>query len=259
MDVSTEGTASDFRYTILGEGGSEYIRSHVFKTALETERQMWRSDAPDHAAITPKNYTFEDRGGQPVGLARIGVKPKRKDLLLVDGSIFLRPDDGDLVTVEGTLSKNPSFWVRHVKVVGHYERIAGVRLPVAFESVANIVIAGESTFTMTYDYEMVNGQQRTAGSPVPPDVRQAVSAAVRTSGMACVSASSCPAAAAASPERHSLCALVIPDRRPRAPFRLRPSESVRIQPGPVPPTYSMTRSICQRAFPSIRGYFRRAD
>ena len=158
MDVSTEGTASDFRYTILGEGGSDYIRSHVFRTALETERQMWRSDAPDHAAITPKNYTFEDRGAQPAGLARVGVKPKRKDLLLVDGSIFLRPDDGDLVTVDGTLSKNPSLWVRHVRVVGHYERIAGVRLPVAFESVANIVIAGESTFTMTYNYEMVNGQ-----------------------------------------------------------------------------------------------------
>jgi hypothetical protein len=159
MDVSTEGTASDFTYTILGEGGSDYIRSHVFKTALETERQMWRSDAPDHAAITPKNYTFEDRGGQPAGLAQVGVKPKRKDLLLVDGSIFLRPDDGDLVTVEGMLSKNPSFWVRHIKVVGHYERIAGVRLPVAFESVANVVIAGESRFSMTYDYEMVNGQR----------------------------------------------------------------------------------------------------
>src|SRR5258705_12114805 len=30
MDVSTEGTPSDFRYTILGEGGSDYIRSRVF-------------------------------------------------------------------------------------------------------------------------------------------------------------------------------------------------------------------------------------
>jgi hypothetical protein len=119
---------------------------------------MWLSDAPDHAVLTPENYTFEDRGTEPAGLAHVGVKPKRKDLLLVDGSIFLRPDDGDLVTVDGTLAKNPSFWVRHVQVVGHYERIAGVRLPVAFESVANVVIAGKSTFTMTYDYEMVNGQ-----------------------------------------------------------------------------------------------------
>ena len=47
--------------------------------------------------------------------------------------------------------------MRRVEVVGHYQRIAGVRLPVAFESVANVVIAGKSTFTMTYDYETVNG------------------------------------------------------------------------------------------------------
>jgi hypothetical protein len=159
MDVNTEGTPSDFRYTILAESGSDYIRSHVFKSALETERKMWLSDAADRGAITPKNYTFDDRGAEPAGLAQVGVKPKRKDLLLLDGSIFLRPDDGDLVTVKGTLSKNPSLWVRHIEVVGHYERIAGVRLPVAFESVANVVIAGESRFTMTYDYQMVNGQQ----------------------------------------------------------------------------------------------------
>jgi hypothetical protein len=159
MDVYTEGTDSTFGYTILGEGGSDYIRSHVFKNALETERKLWASNEPDRSAITPENYTFEDRGADAAGRARVLVRPKRKDLLLLDGSIFLRPDDGDLVEVQGELSKNPSFWTRRVEVTGHYERIAGVRLPVAFESVANILVVGKSTFTMTYDYEMVNGQQ----------------------------------------------------------------------------------------------------
>jgi hypothetical protein len=158
MDVNTEGTTSGFSYTILGEGGSDYIRSHVFKAALEMERTMWLSDTPNRTAITRANYSFEDRGVEPAGLTHLAVKPKRKDLFLVDGSIFLRPD-GDLVTVEGTLSKNPSFWVRHVEVVGRYERLAGVRVPVAFESVANVLMAGRSTFSMTYDYDMVNGQE----------------------------------------------------------------------------------------------------
>jgi hypothetical protein len=159
MDVYTEGTASSLNYTILGEGGSDYIRSHVFRNALETERKMWASSAPDRSAITSENYTFDDSGDEATGLARVGVRPKRKDLLLVDGSIFLRRDDGELVKVEGALSKNPSFWTRGVEVTGHYERIAGVRLPVAFESVANVLVVGKSTFTMTYDYEMVNGQE----------------------------------------------------------------------------------------------------
>jgi hypothetical protein len=161
MDVYTEGTSSSLSYTILGEGGSDYIRSHVFEDTLDTERRMWASDAPDRSAITPENYTFEDQGADAAGLARVLVRPKRRDLLLLDGLIFLRPDDGDLVEVQGALSKNPSFWTRRVEITGHYERIAGVRLPVAFESVANVLVVGRSTFTMTYDYEMVNGQQMT--------------------------------------------------------------------------------------------------
>jgi hypothetical protein len=157
MDIDTWGTPDGFQYTIVGEGGSDYIRSHVFKSSLELERQLWRSDASPRA-VTPENYMFDDRGSSS-GLAEVGVTPRRKDVFLLDGSIFLRPDDGDLVRAEGLLAKNPSFWTRHVNVVGHYERIAGVRLPVAFESTANIVIAGACSFTMTYDYEMVNGQQ----------------------------------------------------------------------------------------------------
>ena len=156
MDIDTEGTPDGFRYTIAGEGGSDYIRSHVFKPALETESHLWASDTSNRA-VTPENYMFDDRG-LASGLAEVGVKPRRKDVFLLDGSIFLRPEDGDLVRVEGKLTKNPSFWTRHVQVVGHYERIAGVRLPVAFESTASIVIAGTCSFTMTYDYETVNGQ-----------------------------------------------------------------------------------------------------
>jgi hypothetical protein len=156
MDIDTEGTPDSFHYTIVGEGGSDYIRSHVFKSSLETERHLWTSDASNRA-VTPENYMFDDRG-LASGLAEVRVTPRRKEVFLLDGSIFLRPEDGDLVRVEGTLTKNPSFWTRHVQVVGHYERIAGVRLPVAFESTASIVIAGTCSFTMTYDYEMVNGQ-----------------------------------------------------------------------------------------------------
>src|SRR5207253_7971729 len=88
-----------------------------------------------------------------------------KDVLLVDGSIFVRPEDGDLVRVEGRLSKAPSFWTRRVEIVRWYQRFVGVRMPTALESVANLVVAGRSTFRMRYDYETVNGIR--VGSPQP--------------------------------------------------------------------------------------------
>lgn len=161
MHVWTEADASGFRYEIAGTGGSRYVRDRLFMPALETERVMW--GAGNRGAITPDNYLFEDRGADSTGLARIGVKPRRKDVLLVNGSIFLRPEDGDLVRIEGSLSKTPSFWTRRVEIVRRYERIAGARVPVEFESVASILIAGRSTFTMTYEYESVNGQR--VGTP----------------------------------------------------------------------------------------------
>jgi hypothetical protein len=45
-----------------------------------------------------------------------------------------------------------------VQITRWYDRFAGVRMPTALESVANVRIAGTSTFRMTYEYESVNGQ-----------------------------------------------------------------------------------------------------
>ena len=124
------------------------------------------ADVAVFAAIEfPVGMEVVDRGAEATGLVWLGVTPKRKDLLLLDGSIFLRPEDGDLVRVQGLLSKNPSFWTRHVEITRHYERIAGVRLPVAFESVANVLLAGKSTFKMTYTYQTVNGQPISTSVP----------------------------------------------------------------------------------------------
>src|SRR2546427_9592803 len=81
MDVWTEIDASGFRYRIVAEEGSDYIRSHVFREALEAERRVWASDAPGKASFTPANYNFRERGGEPDGLAALLVKPRRKDVL----------------------------------------------------------------------------------------------------------------------------------------------------------------------------------
>ena len=165
MDVWTEADASGFRYEIASQGGSGYIRSRVFTAALEAERKISAAGAGRLVAITPDNYLFEDRGAGPSGLAWVGLTPRRKELMLVQGSIFLRPEDGDLVRIQGSLAKPPSFWIRQVDIDRRYERIGGARMPVSLQSVARVLVAGKSTFTVTYQYETVNGLH--VGSPVP--------------------------------------------------------------------------------------------
>lgn len=166
MDVWTEADASGFRYQIARESGSLYIRDHVFTAALEAERDAW-GETDGRGTISAENYEFGDcnataglgSAATVTTVACVGLKPRRKDVLLVNGAIFLKPEDGDLVRIEGSLSKAPSFWTRRVDIVRRYERIAGVRLPVALESVASLRLAGASTFTMTYQYESVNGRR----------------------------------------------------------------------------------------------------
>jgi hypothetical protein len=173
MDVWTEADTSGFHYTIVCEDGSDYIRSKVFRATLDTEREMWKPGTPDQGALTPANYVFEERGAQPDGLTSLGMKPRRKGVLLVDGSIFLNPDDGELVRMEGQLSKTPSFWTKRVEIVRWYQRINGFRMPTALESVANVRVAGISTFRMTYEYESIDGQH--VGNPQPRAIARASS------------------------------------------------------------------------------------
>jgi hypothetical protein len=154
-----------FRYQIVDEGGSGYIRNKVLRAALEGEQKIWEDREPQKASFNHDNYVFGDGAVAADGLASVGVKPKRKDVLLVEGAIFVQPSDGELSRIEGKLSKTPSFWTRRVDVVRRYERKGGVRVPVAIESVAHVLIAGRSTFKMTYEYQTINGQH--VGDPQP--------------------------------------------------------------------------------------------
>jgi hypothetical protein len=170
MDAWAElDPSGGFRYEIVSEGGSHYIRNHVFRGTLERERKAWHSGAPERASLTPANYEFAPTAVEDDGLASIAVTPRRDDILLIEGSIFLRPSDGELIRVEGELSKNPSFWTRHVHIVRRYARFAGVRLPVELETTAKVLFAGESSFRMTYEYASVNGER--VGDPQPRTAR----------------------------------------------------------------------------------------
>jgi len=159
--------STGFLYQIIGEGGSGFVRGKVLRPWLEREKKMWDDGDPERASLSHANYAFVDRGLTPDGLSQLDVTSRRKDVLLVDGSIFVNPNDGDLVRIEGRLSKSPSFWTRRVEVVRHYQRINSVRVPVAIETIASVLIAGRSTFKMTYQYETINGSPVVAPQPGP--------------------------------------------------------------------------------------------
>jgi hypothetical protein len=146
-----------FSYTIVSETGSDYIRDKVLRPLLETEARVLASGDPSRSALTTDNY---DIGGGELaepGIVKLLAKPRRKEVSLIDGAVFITSDDADLVRVEGRMAKNPSFWTTRVNLVRRYDRIGGVRVPVRLDSTAQIRFAGESSLSMVYDYEMING------------------------------------------------------------------------------------------------------
>ena len=165
MDAWTELEGSTFRYEIVSERGSENVRNRVLRALLKREQELIAAGNPDRAELTPSNYSFAEETAGP-GVRYVNIKPKRKDVLLVDGRMVLSEDGRELLRVEGVLAKNPSFWTSLVNVIRHYARLDGVRVPIATESIARVKIAGLSRLNVDYEYESINGR------PVSPAARR---------------------------------------------------------------------------------------
>jgi hypothetical protein len=146
-----------FRYEILSESGSSVIRAKVLRAALAAEQHASQRAEAGRAALTEVNYEFTSAGADADGLARVGLQPRRDDAMLIKGAVVLDPESADLLRLEGTLIKRPSFWTRGVHVTRTYARLLGVRVPVSMESRAEVLIVGSSFFSMTYDYSSING------------------------------------------------------------------------------------------------------
>src|SRR5262245_1770423 len=158
MEVRTElAPNSGFSFTVVAEGGSEYICKRVLRPILEGEQEIVDRGDAARSALTLDNYDMLREEAVDGGLVRLFVKPRRQERTLIDGSLLVTEGDADLVRVTGRLAKNPSFWTKRVDIIRSYGRIAGVRVPLRIESVAQVRIVGPSAMTMTYRYEMVNG------------------------------------------------------------------------------------------------------
>ncbi|HEX7018712.1 MAG TPA: hypothetical protein VF159_01770 [Gemmatimonadaceae bacterium] len=158
LDAWTELRNGRFRYQVVAERGAGSVRDRVLHKILEHEQQFVAEGRIDDADFTRENYEFSDGGTAPDGSRYLLLKPRRKDVLLVDGRMVLSPDGRELLRVEGRLAKNPSFWTTRVDVVRRYATLDGVRVPIAVETTAKIRFVGLSRLQVDYQYESVNGR-----------------------------------------------------------------------------------------------------
>src|ERR1051326_6737779 len=157
MEAWTELKDGQFSYEVISERGSETIRGKVLRAILTREQDTINRGDADKGDLTSANYEFTEGGRDTDGTHVVQIKPRRQDVMLVDGRAVLSPS-GHLLPVEGKLSKNPSFWTSLVNIVRRYARVAGVRVPVATETTAKVKFVGNAQLDVFYDYETVNGR-----------------------------------------------------------------------------------------------------
>jgi hypothetical protein len=149
-----------FSFDVIQQEGSGLIRKHVLRAALETEQRTRNRGELAQSDLTIANYEFQvDNDTRDDGLATIRLVPRRKTPMLLIGMATVRRHDGDILRIDGSPSKSPSWWTRQVNIVRRYQRVAGVRVPIEMGSQADVRFAGKSTFSMIYEYESVNGIQ----------------------------------------------------------------------------------------------------
>jgi hypothetical protein len=157
MQVETVVSSSGgFSWTVLDEGGSERTRNKVFRELLEAEAQEANAGR-DEGALTSANYDFGPATKTVSGQLELQLVPRRRDERLVNGTLTVAPD-GSPVLLRGQLAKSPSFWVKSVSIVKRFERFDGVSLPTTVESLADLKMFGQASFTMRYRYSEVNGR-----------------------------------------------------------------------------------------------------
>jgi hypothetical protein len=152
---TTRLPGGEFSWRVVEEGGSERTRNKVLRALLDGEVETTRAGLTE-AAIHPANYAFSPAGTDQLGNPQIRLTPRRADPALVHGILTVR-SDGSPVRLEGKLAKSPSFWVKSVTIVKHYDRFVGVTLPTSVESLADLKMFGRATLTMRYRYSEVNG------------------------------------------------------------------------------------------------------
>ncbi len=133
------------RYAIQHANGSG-LGEKIVRSMLEGEVAVAKDSSSTN--ISQDNYDFrfvreEDVDGQRSYV--LELLPRRKDKNLLRGDVWVDANTYLLHRAEGGVAKNPSWWLRSVRIVLLYGDVGGMWLQTASEATANVRILGQAT------------------------------------------------------------------------------------------------------------------
>ena len=124
---------------------------------IEAETESSQKGERKESRIIPENYDFrligmEDVDGRSSYV--LEINPKKPTKFSIRGRIWVDAEDFAIARIEGQPAKNPSFWIRSVKVEQRYGRTGQFWLPALNHSVAQARIFGTTEVVIEYsDYK----------------------------------------------------------------------------------------------------------
>jgi hypothetical protein len=160
-------------FTALHFTGDAFVKANVITRLLQSEVDHVQKDDGSAMALSAANYKFSYKGMQMVDGRTLHVfqlKPHKKRLGLLKGSMYLDARTGSLVHVEGVPAKSPSVFLSKIRMTQDFADFGPFTLPVHIHSEAKATVVGR-TIVDVYDrdYQVVPGDAQTARVTVPTE------------------------------------------------------------------------------------------
>jgi len=141
------------KFEVVEETGSGFVRNHIIRKMIEAEEESSQKGERKESRIIPENYEFHLLGKE-VSEGRdsyvLEISPKKPTKFTIRGRIWVDAEDFAIARIEGEPAKNPSFWIRSVKVEQRYGRNDHFWLPARNHSVAQARVFGTTEVVIEY-------------------------------------------------------------------------------------------------------------
>jgi len=132
----------DKQYSIESSSGG--MGERVLRDVLTKETEKPK-DA-DKKELSPDNYTFQLAGdeslnGRPCHV--LTLTPKREDKDLIKGKLWVDAATYNILRIEGSPSKQPSWWIRDLYILMTFAEVDGMWMRTFTHAVANVRFKGK--------------------------------------------------------------------------------------------------------------------
>lgn len=137
-------------YRALTIQGDNTVKKDVIARYLQAEKEAGEKPG---LGINRENYKFDYRGEYPWGQGKLHLfflEPRRKQVGLFEGWVWIDNATWLPVREEGELAKSPSVFLKKVAFVRDYVHQDGVAIPVSIQSSIQTRIVGSAEVRIRY-------------------------------------------------------------------------------------------------------------